>query len=79
MIMFIVYMEVINMQEQAKEKKMKRLSNFTIHFGKFKGQKFSDLVGDRDYTIWLHKQDEFLSKNDALREYIEYTLTRANE
>ena len=72
-------MEVVDLQEQAKQKTMKRYANFTIHFGKFKGQKFSDLVNDRDYAMWLHKKGDFLSKNRALKDYIEYMLTKPNE
>lgn len=61
------------------KKEMRRYGNWTIHFGKFKDQKFSDLLDDRDYCIWLTKQDEFLSKNQPLKKYLEYSLTNPNE
>ena len=68
---------MVDIDGDKRKKEMNRLSNFTIHFGKFKKQKFSDLANDRDYSIWILKQTEFIKHNEALKKYLEYRLTRA--
>ena len=68
--------EIIDIQFEKKKKYMKRLANYTVHFGKYKKSKFQDMGDDREYTIWVTKQKEFLSKNLLLKEYLEYRLTQ---
>ena len=72
-------MEVIDLQKQKIDKEMNRYGNWTIHFGKYKNNTFSDLLEDRDYCIWLMNQTEFISKNEKLKKYLEYNLTKPNE
>jgi hypothetical protein len=68
---------LVDVDGDKRKKEMNRLSNYQIHFGKFKKQKFSDLIKDRDYSIWLLQQTEFIKQNDALKRYLEYQLTTA--
>ena len=70
-------MIMVNVDGDKRKKEMNRLANFKIHFGKFKNQKFRDLANDREYSIWLLNQTEFINQNDALKRYLEYSLTRA--
>jgi len=71
-------MEVIDLSKQKKIKEMDRLSRWTVHFGKYKNGTFKELADDRQYSIWLLKQNEFINKNQELKKYMEYTLTQPN-
>ena len=69
--------ECVFLQEREETKqKMKKLKNYKVKFGKYKDDTFEELGDDRDYSLWLHKQTEFIAKNQALKEYIEYRLTQ---
>ena len=54
----------------SKEENM--IGNFTLKFGKFKGQKFSEV--DKDYLQWCLDKDVFADDkykwNAAIRDYI---------
>ena len=69
-------MEVIDLQKEKKIKEMSRLSRFTVYFGKYKNGTFKELVEDKQYSIWLLNQKEFINKNPELKKYMEYTLTQ---
>ena len=70
------HIKIVDVEGDKLKREMKRLSEFTVNFGKYKRQKFKELVADRDYSMWLIKQSDFISKNEALKKYIEYSLTQ---
>ena len=67
--------KLVDVDGDKRNKEMSRFSKWTVNFGKYKKQKFSDLAKDREYSMWLLKQSEFISNNEALKKYLEYTLT----
>ena len=64
-----------NIDGDKRKKEMSRLSKWTVNFGKYKGKKFEDMGNDREYSIWILNQVDFISKNVALKKYLEYMLT----
>jgi hypothetical protein len=64
-----------NVDGDKRKAEMKRLSKWNVNFGKFKGKKFEEMGKDRDYSIWILNQSDFISKNEALKKYLEFTLT----
>jgi len=64
-----------NVDGDKRKKEMSRLSKWTVNFGKYKKQKFEDMGKDREYSIWILNQTDFISKNVALKKYLEYMLT----
>jgi len=67
--------KLVNVDGDKRKAEMKRLSKWTVNFGKYKKQKFEDMGKDREYSIWLLKQTDFISNNEALKKYLEFTLT----
>ena len=67
--------KLVNVDGDKKKAEMQRLSSWTVNFGKFKGKKFEAMGKDREYSMWLLKQSDFISNNEALKKYLEYTLT----
>jgi hypothetical protein len=70
--------EIVDVEGDKLKSEMKRLSEFTCHFGKYKKRKFKELASDRDYAIWILGKKDFISQNEALKRYLEYYLTTPN-
>lgn len=67
--------KLVDVDGDKRKAEMSRLSKWIVNFGKYKKQKFSDLAKDREYSIWLLKQTDFIANNEALKKYLEFTLT----
>ena len=70
--------KIVDVDGDKLKSEMQRLSSWTVNFGKYKTQKFKDLASDRDYSMWIIKQEDFINKNIALKKFLAYTLTHPN-
>jgi len=67
--------KLVNVDGDKKKAEMTRLSKWTVNFGKYKGKKFEQMGNDREYSIWILNQVDFINNNLALKKYLEFTLT----